>query len=99
MVAAHLYTNITVQELAQLAGLSESSVKREFKKIYQHSPASYLRQQKLLRAENLLLSSGHNIRQVTHECGFKDIAHFSKLFKQTYGVSPSVYRAEHLVDS
>ena len=99
MVAAHLYTNITVQELAQLAGLSESSVKREFKKIYQHSPASYLRQQKLLRAENLLLSSGCNIRQVTHECGFKDIAHFSKLFKQTYGVSPSAYRAEHLVDS
>lgn len=99
MIEAHLYTNITVQELAQLARVSESSLKREFKKIYQHSPASYLREQKLLRAEELLLSSDFNISQVTHACGFKDIAHFSKLFKQKYSMSPSAYRSEHLVDS
>lgn len=99
MVESHLYTNITVQELAQLASLSESSVKRAFKKLYQYSPASYLRQQKLLLAKSLLLSSERNIRQVTQACGFKDMAHFSKLFKQTYGMSPSAYRAEHLVES
>ncbi|EAY30083.1 transcriptional regulator, AraC family protein [Microscilla marina ATCC 23134] len=97
LVAANLYTNITLQELAQLASLSESSLKRMFKKVYQDSPASYLRHQKLLRSQELLTASNLSITQITLDCGFNDVAHFSKLFKQKYGVSPSAYRVNQLV--
>lgn len=96
IVEAHLYTNISILELAQLANLSESSLKREFKKVYNDSPASYLRNQKLLKAKELLIVSELNITQITFECGFNDVAHFSKLFKNKYGVPPSSYRLNHL---
>ncbi|WP_299457626.1 helix-turn-helix domain-containing protein [uncultured Microscilla sp.] len=97
LVAANLYTNITLQELAQLASLSESSLKRMFKKVYNESPASYLRHKKLLRSQELLTTSDLSITQITLDCGFNDVAHFSKLFKQKYGVSPSAYRINQLV--
>ncbi|OJJ22328.1 hypothetical protein BKI52_06495 [marine bacterium AO1-C] len=96
VIEAHLYSNITIQELAQLTNLSESSFKREFKKAYDDSPANYLRQQKLRKAEELLLVSELNVTQITFECGFNDVAHFSRLFKNKYGQSPSNYRLNQM---
>lgn len=92
IVETHVYTNITISELAQLANLSESSFKREFKKVYNDSPANYLRTQKLLKAEELLILSDLNITQITFECGFNDVAHFSKLFKNKFAMTPSAFR-------
>ena len=96
IIAAHLYSNITIPELAQLTNLSESSFKREFKKVYNDSPASYLRQHKLRKAEELLMVSELNVTQITFECGFSDVAHFSRLFKNKYGESPSAYRLNQM---
>lgn len=93
VIEGHLYRNTTNAELAELTHLSLSSFKREFKRIYGESPRRYLRSQKLKRAAELLKVSAMNVTQIAFECGFKDLAHFSIAFKDTYGCAPSLYRS------
>lgn len=92
VIERHLYSHVTNVELAELTHLSLSSFKREFKRIYGESPRRYLRKQKLKRAAELLKVSEMNVTQIAFECGFKDLAHFSIAFKDTYGCAPSQYK-------
>lgn len=89
VVEAHLYRDITVAELSVLCNMSESSFKREFKKTFNDSPAQYIRLKKLNRAKELLQLKSQSVAEVAFECGFNDLAHFSKTFKDHFGVSPS----------
>lgn len=92
IIDAHVLSSVSIQELAQLTNLSLSTFKREFKKIYRQSPASYLKDKKLEKAREFILLSDRNITQITFDCGFKDVAHFSKCFKDKYGLPPSQFR-------
>ena len=92
VIDAHLFKPVTVEELAMLTNLSVSSFKREFKRVYNSSPASFIRQKKLERAAELLLASDENVSNIAWDCGFQDLTHFSRLFKQTYGSSPRDFR-------
>ncbi|MBI3587465.1 MAG: helix-turn-helix transcriptional regulator [Ignavibacteriales bacterium] len=92
IIDSHLFSNITIQELSQLTNLSLSSFKREFKKIFGDSPASYIKNKKLERAKELLLISGLRIGDIAYDCGFEDIAHFSHSFKKNYSISPTNFR-------
>lgn len=89
VIEAHLYRDISVGELASLCHMSESSFKREFKKEFDASPASYLRHKKLIRAKSLLELGVLSVADVAFECGFNDLAHFSKSFKEKFDTSPS----------
>ncbi len=92
MIDAHLYENISVDELSGLAGLSVSSFKRKFKEIYNDSPAKYLKKKKLEKAADMLRLSNNRISDIAYDCGFNDLAHFSNSFLAEYGSSPSDYR-------
>lgn len=87
-----LYTNISLIELATLTNLSISSFKREFKKIYNDTPSSYLKTKKLEKAAELLVLSNERITDISFNCGFNDLAHFSKCFHEKYKSPPSSYR-------
>lgn len=92
IVEAHLYSNLTLEELAEVANLSMSSFKREFRKIYRDSPGKYIRNKKLIKAAEMLQVSDRNISEVAFDCGFNDLANFSVAFKEKYGSPPSAYR-------
>ncbi|MEL7535222.1 MAG: AraC family transcriptional regulator [Bacteroidota bacterium] len=94
IIEANLYNNLGLEELAHLAGLSLSSFKREFVKHYEQSPAKYIKQRKLAKAAKLLKATELRISEVAYECGFVDLAHFSKSFQQFYHISPSNYRLD-----
>jgi len=89
VIEAHLYHDVSVGELAALCHMSESSFKREFKKEYNDSPASYLRNKKLERAKKLLEVGAMSVAEAAFECGFNDLAHFSKAFKEKFDTPPS----------
>jgi AraC-like DNA-binding protein len=93
IVEANVYTRITLEELAQLSGLSLSSFKREFKKYYELSPAKYFKKRRLERAAKLLTNTELRVSEVAYDCGFNDVAHFSKSFQTAYGVNPSEFGA------
>lgn len=92
IVDSHLYSNLTIAELSQLTNLSLSSFKREFKKIFNDSPANYIKNKKLDHASELLIISDIRITDIAYDCGFNDLSHFSTSFQEKFGVSPSIYR-------
>jgi AraC family transcriptional regulator, exoenzyme S synthesis regulatory protein ExsA len=92
IIEANVFSNHSVEELAQLANLSVSSFKREFTKIYNDSPAHYLKNRKLEKAAELLWASDLRISEIAMDCGFNDLSHFSKSFQEKYNMSPTEYR-------
>lgn len=92
IIDANLFTQIGIEELAQRLNLSLSSFKREFKKLYNDSPASYIKNRRLERAAELLLKSDERITNIAFECGFNDLANFTKSFHEKYDFTPTQYR-------
>jgi len=92
VIEANLFSQANIDELAQKANLSLSSFKREFKKIYNDSPANYIKFKRLERAAELLLASDARITDIAFDCGFNDLANFTKSFNDKYHTSPSDFR-------
>jgi AraC-like DNA-binding protein len=92
VIEAHIFSGLSLENLAQLSNLSLSSFKREFKRVYNDSPATFIRNKRLEKAAELLVVSDERITNIAYDSGFNDIAHFSKCFQSKYGSSPSVYR-------
>ncbi|MCD0465120.1 AraC family transcriptional regulator [Flavobacterium sp. ENC] len=92
IIEAHLFSQLTIEELATKNNLSVSSFKREFAKIYDDTPANYIKAKKLEKAAELLLRSNQRITEIAFDCGFNDLANFTKSFTGKYGVTPTNYR-------
>lgn len=92
VVDDHVFFNLSIEELAQLTHLSLSTFKREFKKVYKDSPANYIKTKKLEMAAELLTISDERVTSIAFDCGFNDLAHFSKSFHEKFKCSPSKYR-------
>jgi len=92
IIETNLLEQVGVEDLAQKTNLSVSSFKREFKKLYDDSPANYIRTKRLERAAELLLVSHERITDIAFACGFNDLANFTKSFHDRYNVSPSNFR-------
>jgi len=84
------YTSpISLEELAYLSGRSLSSFKRDFQSIYNTTPAKWIREKRLSKARQMLQSSQMSVADVAYSLGFENPTHFSRIFKQQYGISPS----------
>ncbi len=83
------YTSpISLEELAYLSGRSLSSFKRDFQSIYNTTPAKWIREKRLSKAHQMLQSSQMSVAEVAYSLGFENPTHFSRIFKQQYGMSP-----------
>ncbi|MBG6062268.1 AraC-like DNA-binding protein [Flavobacterium sp. CG_9.1] len=96
IIESNLYYHFTTEELAEMTHLSLSSFKREFKKNYNATPASYIRNKRLEKAAELLRISEERITAIAFDCGFNDLANFSKLFHEKFSNSPSNYRLDQI---
>lgn len=92
IIEAHLFLPVGIEELARKTNLSVSSFKREFTKLYNDSPASYFKTQRLEKAAEMLLASDNRITDIAFDCGFNDLANFTKSFHDKYQVTPTCYR-------
>lgn len=92
VVESHLYSNLSLDQLAFLAGQSLSTFKREFKKHFNDTPASYIRNKRMKKAADLLIHSSLTISEISFQIGYEDSSYFSRLFHQKFNVLPSDYR-------
>jgi len=92
VIQANLFSDFTVDELAILSARSLSTFKRDFETYFKDTPANYLKEQKLLRAGELLISTDFSINEICYQSGFSDNSHFIKSFKSKFGMTPSEYR-------
>jgi AraC-like DNA-binding protein len=92
VIEANLFSQAGIEELAQKTNLSLSSFKREFRKLYDDSPANYIKNKRLERAAELLLVSDSRITDIAFDSGFNDLANFTKSFHDRYDTTPTQYR-------
>lgn len=88
----NMYSNLSVDEFAQLCSMSISSFKRKFKETFNESPKKYLGKMKLKKSVMMLESKDIRISDIAYDCGFDTISTFNRSFKNHYGKSPSAYR-------
>jgi AraC-like DNA-binding protein len=93
IIQNHLFSNLSVTELAKLANLSISSFKRAFKNMYNDTPANYLRTKKMEKAIDLLKQSDYSVSDICFQVGFNDTSHFTKAFKKHTKQSPVSFRS------
>lgn len=84
--------NLKIEDYARLCGKSESTFKREFKKIYDTTPAKWLMKRRLHLARELMLTTDFTIQEICYDCGFESDSHFVRSFKSTYGETPNHWR-------
>lgn len=94
IIEANLFSQLTVEELAEQNNLSISSFKREFAKVYNDKPANYIKAKKLEKAAELLLVSDKRISEIAFDCGFNDLANFTRSFSKKFNTSPTDYRLQ-----
>ncbi|MFQ5569815.1 MAG: helix-turn-helix transcriptional regulator [Rhodothermales bacterium] len=89
-VEAHMANgNFGAAWLADEVGLSERQLRRKLKELTNLSTAGYIRSMRLQRAAQLLEEQAGTVSEVAYAVGFQDPKHFSRLFRQVFGVSPS----------
>lgn len=80
---------ITVEGLAQHAGMSTPVFHRSFRNMTGSSPLQYLKATRLNRAKGLIVTEGMQVGEAARRVGYESAAHFSRAFKQHFGVSAS----------
>ena len=88
-IESHCFKRLTLEEMAELSGRSLSAFKREFITAYGESPGAYLRKKRLEKAKYLLEEGGYSVSETCFRVGFESLSHFSRIYKEQYGFSPS----------
>lgn len=81
--------DLSMQEIASYTGRSLSTFKRDFKQYSDLSPQKWLIQRRLVSAHELIKKGGCKVSDICYEVGFKNLSHFSKIYKEMYGVAPT----------
>ncbi|WP_433708878.1 helix-turn-helix domain-containing protein [Paenibacillus illinoisensis] len=92
----HYLEPLTLEGIAGKSNISVRHLNRIFRSYYQMTPIAYMLTLRLERACSLLKHSSLTITQISYECGFNDSNYFTRQFRKAYGVSPKVYRQNHI---
>ena len=92
IMEANFCYNLALEEFAKLSHRSLSTFKRDFRKYYNQPPGKWLLQKRLEYSAVLLKNPALNVSQVAMDCGFEDLSHFSRAFKEKFGTSPVNFR-------
>lgn len=79
---------ISLDELARHVGVSRRQLERMFQKHLHCVPTRYYLELRLARARQLLLQTSISIVDVAFACGFVSAPHFSKCYREYYGIPP-----------
>ncbi|MCP1101719.1 AraC-like DNA-binding protein [Aequitasia blattaphilus] len=85
----------TTNELCQNLGMSKTTLREGFKRLYGTTIYNYYRKEKLSNAKMMLEKSGMTISDVSLHCGYRSLSHFSSMFKEEFGITPLRYRKNY----
>ena len=88
LMEANLEEPMGPDELASHVGLSRRQLERLFQKYLKCVPTRYYLELRLLRARQLLLQTSMAIVDVAFACGFVSAPHFSKCYRDYFGIPP-----------
>jgi transcriptional regulator GlxA family with amidase domain len=83
---------LDVRAVAAVAHISEAHFSRSFRNAFGESPHRYLQRRRVERAMFLLRSTEQSVTDVCMAVGFSSLGTFSRVFAESVGEPPSVYR-------
>lgn len=98
-IKEHFMEEINVSAIAADAHLHPNYLHRLFSAEMGYSVGSYLLQYRLESARSMLIGTKATIEDIARACGIANCQHFSKLFRQKYGMPPSAYRRKFNITS
>ncbi|VGO16452.1 Alkaline phosphatase synthesis transcriptional regulatory protein PhoP [Pontiella desulfatans] len=81
-----------VEELAQTMNLNSRTLQRKLKVLTDQTPREFIRSIRMREAHLLLRTGELSISEVAFQVGYREPTHFSRSFKQVFGISPSQLR-------
>lgn len=91
-ITKHLHSRITLEELAQVCGLSAPYLSKLFHSEIGMTISQYIAQKRTEAAENLLKFSEYTNIEISNYLGFSSESHFIQTFKKNTGYTPKEYR-------
>jgi AraC-like DNA-binding protein len=95
LIDARYREPLDVTTLAEAAHLSPWHFSREFRRAFGESPHKYLLTRRLERAAALLRNTDRTVADICLTVGLRSVGSFTTRFGQTFGRSPTAYRAAH----
>jgi AraC-like DNA-binding protein len=86
----HYEQPFRIEELAEIANMSVSSLHRHFKEVTAMSPIQFQKQLRLQEARRLLLAESFDIAEVAFRVGYESQSQFSREYSRMFGFSPRV---------
>lgn len=86
---------LTNSTLAEKSGYTEAYMRQLFKSQVGTTPKQYILDIRLQHASQMLAETTKKVTKITSDCGFSNLAHFSRVFRAKFGESPIEYRASH----
>ena len=82
----------TVESLARICNMSRTTFAKRFSVAFGRSPMNFVSEIRLRNSAKLLAQSDHPIKAIATKIGYDSRSHFSRSFKELYGISPADYR-------
>ncbi|TSJ43711.1 helix-turn-helix domain-containing protein [Mucilaginibacter corticis] len=96
LLADNLITHKSPSFYAGLMNVTEGYLNEVLKKITGFSVSNLIMNEVMLEAKRLLFYSTQNVKEIAHTLGYQDHTYFSRLFKNSQGVTPLEFRNKYL---
>jgi two-component system response regulator YesN len=91
-INTNVYNGISLAKVAEHLGIHPNYLSKIFSQETGESFIDYSIKIKLQEAKLLLRNTNNKVYQIADQLHYKDVGHFTRVFKKTYGVSPTEYR-------
>jgi len=81
-----------INQLCRGVGMSRAQLYRKFKSLMDKTVNEYLIQFRLYKANEMLKNTSLTASEIAWETGFKNLSHFSRVYRKMYGHSPGSHR-------
>ncbi len=94
-IEQNFQNDITVEDIAKICGLNRSYFGKMFKNSTGKTPQQFLITYRMIKATELLKLTKLSISDIGNAVGYPNQLHFSRAFKNIYGISPREWRNEN----
>ena len=91
-IGEHYRTEIRLNDLAELVGMTATSFSRFFKLRTGRHVSEYIIDIRLGHATRMLVDSTNSIAEICYECGFNNVSYFNRIFKSRKNCTPKEFR-------